>query len=172
MVLVSAPPANGAEGPNGKVPITTASQEARQAYLKGRDLLEKLRGTDARAHFAKAAELDPAFALAQLGLANTAPAGPEFFAALRRATALAEKASEGEAHMIRALEAGVNGQPEVVRQHLTALVRAYPQDERAHNLLATSTSAVRSGRRRSTSTARPPRSTPTSHSRTTSSGTP
>jgi len=137
LVSLSALPAAGAQGSDVKVPVTTVSQEARQAYLKGRDLLAKLRATDARAYFAKAAELDPAFALAELGLANTAPAGPEFFAALRRAGALAEKTSEGEAHMIRALEAGVNGQPEVVRQHLTALVRAYPQDERAHNLLGT-----------------------------------
>jgi len=74
VVLFSAPPAVGAQGPDGKVPITTASQEARQAYLKGRDLLEKLRGTDARAHFARAAEFDSTFALAQLGPATTAPA--------------------------------------------------------------------------------------------------
>ena len=31
-----------------KIPITTSSAEARQLYLKGRDLAEKLRATDAR----------------------------------------------------------------------------------------------------------------------------
>ena len=124
-----------AEEAAAKVPITTASAEARQAYLTGRDLLEKLRATDSRAHFAKAVELDPGFALAYYGLAIGAPTAGDFFAALRHAVALADKVSAGEAHMIRALEAGVNGQPEVVRQHLTALVGAFPQDERAHNLL-------------------------------------
>ncbi len=31
-----------------KIPITTSSEEARQLNLKGRDLVEKLRPTDAR----------------------------------------------------------------------------------------------------------------------------
>jgi tetratricopeptide (TPR) repeat protein len=128
-------PANGAGEMPAKVPITTASAEARRAYLKGRDLLEKLRATDARAHFAKAAELDPGFALAYYGLANTALTAGDFFAALHKAVPLADKVSEGEAHMIRALAAGVNGQPDVARQNLTALVKAYPDDERAHTLL-------------------------------------
>jgi tetratricopeptide (TPR) repeat protein len=101
----------------------------------GRDLLEKLRATDARTHFTRAAELDSGFALAYYGLATSAPTTGDFFAALRQTVTLAEKVSAGEAHMIRALEAGVNGQPEVVRQHLTGLVTAFPQDERAHNLL-------------------------------------
>jgi adenylate cyclase len=128
-------PANGAGEMPAKVPITTASAEARQAYLKGRDFLEKLRAADARVYFAKATELDPGFAMAYYGLATTAPTAGDFFAALHKAVPLADKASEGEAHMIRALEAGVNGQPDVVRQNLTALVKAYPQDERAHTLL-------------------------------------
>ena len=54
-----------------RIPITTSSDEARQLYLEGRDLYEKLRATDARARFEKAAAKDPAFALAQVGLANT-----------------------------------------------------------------------------------------------------
>ena len=118
-----------------KVPITTASKKALKEYLKGRDLQEKLRATDARAHFAAAANLDPSFARAYVGLANTAPTATDFFDALRRATACAGQVSEGERYMIRALEAGVNGRPEEQLQNLTALVQAYPDDERAHNLL-------------------------------------
>ena len=128
-------PAGAGEAMGGKVPITTTSEPARQAYLQGRELLEKLRATDARVHFLKAAELDPGFALAQYGSALTAPTAGEFFAALAKAVALAEKASEGEKHMVRALEAGVNGKPAEARKHLAALVAAYPGDERAHNLL-------------------------------------
>ena len=55
-----------------KIPITTSSEEARQLYVKGRDLAEKLRATDARSLYAQAAAKDRGFALAHLGLANTA----------------------------------------------------------------------------------------------------
>ena len=33
---------------SAKIPITTASEEARKLYVDGRDLLERLRGTDGR----------------------------------------------------------------------------------------------------------------------------
>jgi tetratricopeptide (TPR) repeat protein len=118
-----------------KVPVTTASKRALKEYLKGRDLTEKLRGTDAHEHYAAAAKFDPDFALAYLGLANTAPTANDFFDAMRRASELAGKVSEGEGHLIRALEAAANGRPDEQRQHLAALVQAYPDDERAHNQL-------------------------------------
>ena len=44
-----------------KIPITTSSQEARKLYLDGRDLLEKLRATDARRLFEQAVAKDPEF---------------------------------------------------------------------------------------------------------------
>ena len=47
-----------------KIPITTVSDEARTAYLLGRDLLEQLRFTDAHQYFVSATELDPEFAMA------------------------------------------------------------------------------------------------------------
>jgi tetratricopeptide (TPR) repeat protein len=118
-----------------KVPITTTSKKALKEYLKGRDLLEKLRATDAREHYAEAVRLDASFALAYVGLANTAPTAADFFDALRRGTALAGHVSEGEAHVIRALEAAANSRPEEQFKHLSALVNAYPDDERARNLL-------------------------------------
>ena len=55
---------------DGKIPITTSSEEARKEYLAGRDLQEKLRITDSIAHFDKALTLDPNFALAELNRAN------------------------------------------------------------------------------------------------------
>lgn len=43
-----------AAGKNGeKIPITTNSKEAKEEFLKGRDLFEKLRATDANEHFKK-----------------------------------------------------------------------------------------------------------------------
>jgi tetratricopeptide (TPR) repeat protein len=120
---------------DAKVPITTTSKEAREEYLKGRDLVERLRATDARAHFHKAAAADREFALAQLGLANSANSAKDFFAALEKATALAGKASEGERHMILGLDAGVRADTAAQKKHFQELVAAYPRDERALNLL-------------------------------------
>lgn len=113
-------------------PITTSSRPALTAFLKGRDLLEKLRGTESREHFARAVELDPDFALAHLYLAQTAATPSDMFPALRRAVELAGRVSAAEAHVIRAFEAGVNSQPEVQREHLEALVKLFPDEERGH----------------------------------------
>ncbi len=123
------------EHSTAKVPITTTSEEARAAYLHGRDLFEALRFTDAHQHFVSATELDPNFALAWMAAANTSPTTHEFFAALRHATESAAGASDGEQMMIGALDAGVNADPETQRSLLQSLVAAYPGDERAHNAL-------------------------------------
>ena len=120
-----------------EVPITTASEEARAAYLHGRDLLEQLRFTDAHQYFVSATDLDPEFALAWMAAANTSPSTHEFFASMRHAVATAAGASDGEQMMIRAFEAAVNRDPETQRAQLEALVAAYPGDERAHNTYAT-----------------------------------
>jgi hypothetical protein len=80
----------------GKIPVTTASAEAKAEFLQGRDNFEKLLVTDSIAHFQKAVSLDPSFAWAELSLANAAPTAREFFDHLRKAVALAEKASNGE----------------------------------------------------------------------------
>jgi tetratricopeptide (TPR) repeat protein len=130
-VLALAPAAMSAD----KVPITTSSEEARQLYLKGRDLAEKLRATDARPLYDQAAAKDPSFAMAQVGLANTAPTPKDFFAAVDRAVALADKASEPEKLLVCALDAGAKGEPARQKDCLTKLAAAYPGDERVHNQL-------------------------------------
>jgi tetratricopeptide (TPR) repeat protein len=128
--------APGAEPPPaGKVAISTASPEARAAYLEGRDLVERLRGQEARAHFEKAVATDPQFALGWLGLANTQPNAVEFFAKLGKAVALAERASEGERLMILGAEAGGRGDNAGQVELFDQLVRKYPNDERALVLL-------------------------------------
>jgi tetratricopeptide (TPR) repeat protein len=114
-----------------KIPITTASAEARAEYLQGRDMVDKLKITDSIQHFQKAATLDPSFALAELSLATSAPTGKEFFEHLDKAVALADKATEGEKHLILAAQAGANAKPAVQKEHLDALLAAYPNDERA-----------------------------------------
>ena len=112
--------------------MTTSSAEARAEFLKGRDNFEKLLITDSIAHFQKAVSLDPNFAWAELALANSAPTGKEFFEHLNKAVSLADKASNGEKLLILAAEAGANANPAKQKEHLDALVAAYPNDERAH----------------------------------------
>jgi tetratricopeptide (TPR) repeat protein len=116
----------------GKIPVTTASAEAKSEFLQGRDMFEKLLITDSIAHFEKAVSLDPSFALAELSLANAAPTGKGFFEHLQKAVSLAGKASDGERLLILATEAGANTNAVKQKEHLDQLVAAYPNDERAH----------------------------------------
>src|SRR6266513_2759029 len=117
---------------NGKISITTSSEEARKEYLAGRDLQEKLRITDSIAHFDKALSLDPNFALAELNRANASPTANEFFEHLKKAVSLADKASSGEKLLILGTEAGANGNAAKQKEYLEQLVAAHPNDERAH----------------------------------------
>lgn len=119
----------------GKIAITTASQEALNHYLQGRDLAEKLRGPQARAEFEKAIALDPDFALAHLLMAGVQPTAKGFFAHIDKAVALVDKVSDGERMMINGAKAGADAQVMKQREIYTKLVTAYPNDERAHNLL-------------------------------------
>ena len=116
----------------GKIPVTTASAEARTEFLKGRDLSEKLRITDSIAHFEKAVSLDPNFALAELNLANSSPSAKGFFEHLGKAVSLADKASEGEKLLILSAEAGANNNPVKQKEYLDQLLAVHPNDERAH----------------------------------------
>jgi len=77
----SAPNASG----DGKIAISTKSEEARKEFLAGRDLSEKLRITDSIQHYDKAIALDPNFALAHLNRANASPTATEFFEHLKHA---------------------------------------------------------------------------------------
>jgi len=119
-----------------KIPITTSSEEARTLYLKGRDLAEKLRATDAHKFYEQAIAKDKNFALAYLGLATSSGTTKEFIEATTHAASLAGQVSEGERHMLLGLEAGMKGNPPALLSEYTELVRLYPNDERAHNLLA------------------------------------
>jgi len=83
----------------------------------------------------QAAAKDPAFALAQVGLANSSGTAKEFFDAVARAVSLAGKASEPEKLLVCALDAGAKGEPVRQRDCLARLVAACPDDERAHNLM-------------------------------------
>ncbi|CAN5722819.1 hypothetical protein BH18ACI4_BH18ACI4_28670 [soil metagenome] len=116
---------------NGKILNTTASEEARKQFFRGRDLAERLLIQDSIQHFDKAISLDPNFALAHLNRANVSPTAKEFFDHLKRAVSLADKASEGERLLILGTEAGANGNAAKQKETLEKLVAIYPNDERA-----------------------------------------
>jgi tetratricopeptide (TPR) repeat protein len=136
-VLAGTSSSAAAQGPNseGKIPISTASAEAKQQYLKGRTLAENLRAHDSREYLSQAVGKDPRFALGHYALALSAPTAKDFFGHLKQAVTLADKASQGEKLMIVGLEAGANAEPEKQREYYEKLVAAYPHDERAHFLL-------------------------------------
>src|SRR5689334_2823195 len=115
---------------NGKIPITTSSEEAKKEFLLGRDVSEKLLAQESLKHFDKAIALDPNFATAELARANSAPTAKDFFEHLKKAVSLADKASEGEKNFILANQAGANGRPAEQKQYLDKLAAAYPEDER------------------------------------------
>ena len=119
----------------GAIPISSASDEARQLYLKGRALSEQLRAHDGRELYEQAAAKDPAFAMAHYQLAANAATAKDFFAHLKQAAGLADRASEGERLMILALEAGGNANPSKALEYQQELVAKYPNDERARFLL-------------------------------------
>ena len=133
-------PASGADSakgsPAGKIPITTASDDARKEFLQGRDLNEKLLIQDSIAHYDKAISLDPNFAMAELNRSAVSPTGKEFFDHLQKAVSLSDKASNGEKLLILGTEAGVNGNPAKQKEYLDQLIAAYPNDERANFALA------------------------------------
>jgi tetratricopeptide (TPR) repeat protein len=133
--LGSTASAKGKKDASDKIPITTSSEEARQLYIKGRDLNEKLRATDANKEFAAAVAKDKDFALGYVGLAQSSGTAKDFFTAVDQAVALAGKVSEGERRFIQAVEAGGKGNPAGQREALTKLVKMFPNDERAHNQL-------------------------------------
>ena len=115
---------------DGKVPITTKSNDARAEYLQGRELSEKLLGQESLQHFDKAIALDPDFATAELARANNSPTAKEFFEHLNKAVSLADKTSNGEKLFILANEAAANGDNAKQKEDLDKLVAEYPNDER------------------------------------------
>lgn len=120
-----------ASSDGGKIPITTKSEEARNEFLQGRDLSERLLAPESLQHFDKAIALDPDFASAEMARANNSATAQDFFDHLNRAVSLADKASDGERLFILANRAGANGDVVKQKEDLEKLVAAYPNDERA-----------------------------------------
>lgn len=117
---------------SGKIPVTTSSEEARKEFLQAREMAEKLLLQDSIQHFDKAISLDPNFAWAELGRAQSSQSAKEFFDHLKKSVTLSGKASEGEKLLILSNEAGANGEAVKQKEYLDKLIAAYPNDERAN----------------------------------------
>lgn len=121
--------------PSDKVPVTTASEEARTLYTKAQDFADKLRATDAHELFAKAVAKDKNFAMAYLGMAQTSGTNKDFFDALGHAVALADKVSPGEKLLISSTDQGAKNDLAHQKQSLDKLAQLFPNDERVFNQL-------------------------------------
>jgi tetratricopeptide (TPR) repeat protein len=120
----------------GKIPITTSSDEARQNFIKGRDLTEAIQGQESFQYLNKAIEADSTFALAYLIRSAFQPAVKDFLDDLNKAMSYAPNTSQGEQLLISGFAAGVNADPMKQKEDYEKLVSLYPKDERARNLLA------------------------------------
>ena len=117
---------------DGKIPITTSSEDAKKEFLQGRERAEKLELANSAHHFDKAIALDSTFATAYLNRANVSTTAKEFFDNLKKAVSTAGRASEGERLLILAAEAAANGNVIKQKESLERVVELFPNDERAH----------------------------------------
>lgn len=78
------PSSASASSEGGKIPITAKSEEAKNEFLQGRALAEKLLATDSLPHFDRAIALDPEFAVAELARANASPTAKEFLSTSKK----------------------------------------------------------------------------------------
>ena len=115
----------------GKIAITTMSAEARNNFLKGRDLFEKLRARESIDYFEKAYNEDNKFVMAYYYHSLANPTNKGFFQDLNNALANVNNVSEGERLIIQALKAGVDANQKSQEEYLEKLVILYPNDERA-----------------------------------------
>jgi len=118
-----------------KIAVTTMSSEAKDDFLKGRELFEKLRQRESLQYFENAFSKDDKFAMAYYYHTLANPTTKGFFEDLNYAVEASASASEGERLIILALKAGVDGNQKLQEEHLKKLVELYPNDERAHGQL-------------------------------------
>ncbi|MGB5287064.1 MAG: tetratricopeptide repeat protein, partial [Ignavibacteriaceae bacterium] len=119
----------------GKIAVTTMSSEAKNDFLTGRELFEKLRLQESLQHFENAFAKDDKFVMAYYYHSLANPTNKGFFEDFDNAVANVESVSEGERLIILALKAGVDGNQKAQEEYLKKLVELYPNDERAHQQL-------------------------------------
>jgi tetratricopeptide (TPR) repeat protein len=119
-----------------EIAITTASDEAREDFLRGQRLLDVGRPQEANAAFKQAAEKEPTFAYAYLNIANSSASAEEFKTNLDRAAANVSDKSEGERLLVEIGQAGLANDTDRQLTLARTLVERYPNSPRAWLALA------------------------------------
>jgi tetratricopeptide (TPR) repeat protein len=120
---------------NDRIPVTTSSDQARADYMKGVELANKLRPTDAMQYFNKAVSEDSNFAIAYLALAQATQSNTEFFKDLNKAVSLVNNVSQAESLMIMGTQAQLEQNPSKEKNDFEKLASLFPNDPQALNLL-------------------------------------
>jgi tetratricopeptide (TPR) repeat protein len=116
----------------GEIPITTASDEARQIFIQAREKQDNLKSYAAADLFDEAIGKDPDFARAYLYRAFSGGGYQIYRENLAKAAALVNKVSEGEKHEILFLMAGADGEGEKEKTELDQLLSMFPNDKRVY----------------------------------------
>lgn len=119
-----------------KLPVTTASDEARKHYMAGWAAFEMARNNAANRHFEQAVAADPSFAAGHLMVALTATSTEEFASNLAKAAENAASASDGERLLIEAFQKGFASDQQGQLAAGRALTEMHPDAPRAWQFLA------------------------------------
>ena len=114
------------------LPVTTTSDEAREQFMSGLYAMDMGRFIDARGYFEKAVELDPAFVLAYLNLANTANSIEMFNMNLRKAEEADSSASREEQILIEIARKGFDNDVEGQLASAKELLEIAPDMQNEH----------------------------------------
>ncbi len=119
-----------------KLPVTTASDAARQEFFEGTLAADMGRQNDANTHFENAVAADPAFAAGYLQVAATAASTQEFSTNLAKAVENAANASRAEQLMIDVMQKGFENNTEGQLTSARELVELQGDSPRAWLTLA------------------------------------
>ncbi len=114
-----------------EIPVTTSSDEARALFMEGQHALDVNRPLDAAELCRQAAEKDPKFTYAYVGLMNAATSAGEFMKSLELAEANMAAASEGEQLLVKINRTFVDVDAGTRLELSKQLVDAYPASPRA-----------------------------------------
>lgn len=122
----------GAKGEDGKMPITTSSEKARELFHEGQRFLDRAQPESARPLFMEAVKLDPNFIMAYDCLRRCAPtirASRDYLVKVRQLTEQVTM-SDGEKLFFESLFAAIEGDRQQQGRKLKILAEKYPNDER------------------------------------------
>ena len=121
--------------PPTDIPITTASEEARQLFLQGRDKSENIEFDKAAVLYEQAIQKDPKFALAYLYRSGSGGGSAVALENRNKALALVGGVTPGEQLLIKYTVAQANQQTAQAKQYLDSLLVAFPMDKRVQMLV-------------------------------------